>query len=125
MQRGLGERARLLATKLVGNQTDEAPVYLAVERALITGKQTLVLTRDADVEEQFKLLWLIDTHYREMLLADRYVLHAVRGHLEARPHHWREGRGGAMENYPATRREHDEGEAHEHRKKPRHPVLPL
>ena len=65
------------ATKLVGNQTDEAPVYLAVERALITGKQTLVLTRDADVEEQFKLLWLIDTHYREMLLADRYALHAA------------------------------------------------
>ena len=74
LQRGLGERARLLATKPAGNQTDEGLVYLAVEHALITGKQTLVLTRDADVEEQFfKLLWLIDTHYREMLLADRYI----------------------------------------------------
>jgi hypothetical protein len=74
VQRRFGERGRLLATKPVGNQTDEALVYLAVEHALTTGKQTLILTRDADVEEQFfKLLWLIDTHYRAMLLADRYV----------------------------------------------------
>jgi hypothetical protein len=53
--------------------TDEALVYLAAENAVTTGKQTIVLTRDADVEEQFlKLLWLIDTHYRGLLLADRY-----------------------------------------------------
>jgi hypothetical protein len=74
IQQHLGQRERLIATKAAGNYTDEALVYLAVEHALTTGKQTLVLTRDADVEEQFfKLLWLIDTHYRGMLLADRYV----------------------------------------------------
>ena len=74
VQRRLGERGRLLATKPVGNYTDEALVYLAIEHALTTGRQTLIMTRDADVEEQFfKLVWLIDTHYRAMLLADRYV----------------------------------------------------
>ncbi len=70
VQRRLGERGRLLATKPVGNYTDEALVYLAIEHALTTGRQTLIMTRDADVEEQFfKLVWLIDTHYRAMLLA--------------------------------------------------------
>lgn len=74
LQQHLGPRERLIATKGPGNFTDEALVFLAVEHALTTGKQTLVLTRDADVEEQFfKLLWLIETHYRAMLLADRYV----------------------------------------------------
>jgi hypothetical protein len=74
VQRKFGERGRLLATKPAGAQTDEALVYLAVEHAITTGRQTLILTRDADVEEQFfKLLWLIDSHYRAMLLADDYV----------------------------------------------------
>jgi hypothetical protein len=74
IQKHLGQRGRLLATKPAGNYTDEALVYLAVEHALTSGRQTLILTRDADVEEQFfKLLWLIETHYRGMLLADRYV----------------------------------------------------
>lgn len=53
VQQHLGQRGRLIATKHSGNFTDEALVYLAVEHALTTGKQTLVLTRDADVEEQF------------------------------------------------------------------------
>lgn len=74
IQRHLGTRSRLLATKSQGNQTDEELVFQAVEHALTTGRQTLVLTKDADVEEQFfKLLWLIETQYRGMLLADRYV----------------------------------------------------
>ena len=74
LQKHIGERGRLIATKAGGSGTDEALVYLAVEHAITTGKQTLVLTRDADVEEQFfKLLWLIETHYRGMLLADRFV----------------------------------------------------
>jgi len=73
IQQHLGQRS-VDRDEAAGNYTDEALVYLAVEHALTTGKQTLVLTRDADVEEQFfKLLWLIDTHYRGMLLADRYV----------------------------------------------------
>ena len=74
VQRRFGERGRLIATKPAGFQTDETLVYLAIEHALSTGKQTLILTRDADVEEKFyKLIWLIDTHYRGMLLADDYV----------------------------------------------------
>jgi hypothetical protein len=74
VQQRLGQRGRLLATKPSVNRTDEVLVFLAVQHALTTGRPTLVLTRDADVEEQlFKLLWLIDTHYRGMLLADRYV----------------------------------------------------
>jgi hypothetical protein len=74
LQRNFGERGRLIGTKPIGRATDEALVYLAVEHAITTGKQTLVLTRDADVEDQFfKLLWLVDTHYRGMLLATRYA----------------------------------------------------
>jgi hypothetical protein len=73
VQKYFGARGLLLAKKAPGMMTDEALVYLAAENAVTTGKQTIVLTRDADVEEQFlKLLWLIDTHYRGLLLADRY-----------------------------------------------------
>ena len=47
---------------------------LVCARARRTGRQTLILTEDADVEEQlFKLLWLIETHYRGMVLADKYA----------------------------------------------------
>lgn len=76
IQKHVGQRQRLLATKAPGNFTDEALVYLAVEHALTTGKQTLIFTRDADVEEQFlKMTWLVNTHYRGMLLADYYIEH--------------------------------------------------
>ena len=78
VQRGLGSRGRLLATKAPGLFTDEALVYLAVEHALSTGRETIVLTSDADVEEQFfKLLWLINTHYRGHLLANQFVGHEL------------------------------------------------
>jgi len=75
-QKDLGPRGFLLAAKGASEvPTDESLVYLAAEHALRTGRPTVILTGDADVEEQFfKLLWLIDTHYRAMLLADRYVL---------------------------------------------------
>jgi hypothetical protein len=74
LQRELGPRALLLATKDPGMYTDEALVYLAVEHALKTGVETVVLTSDADVEEQFfKLLWLLNTHYRGFLLAKRFA----------------------------------------------------
>ena len=78
VQRDLGSRGRLLATKAPGFFTDEALVYLAVEHALSTGRETIVLTCDADVEEQFfKLLWLINTHYRGHLLANQFVGHEL------------------------------------------------
>lgn len=74
VQKNLGERGRLLAAKPSQALTDEALVYLAVIHAIRTGRQTMILTRDADVEEQFfKLLWLIETHYRGMLLAEVYA----------------------------------------------------
>ena len=74
LQKNLGERGYLIARKDGGTLTDEALVVLAVEHALSTGRETIVLTKDADVQEQFfKLLWLIETHYRGMLLADRLV----------------------------------------------------
>jgi len=74
VQKNLGQRGLLLATKAPGLLTDEVLVYLAARHAITTGTLTIVLTRDADIEEQFfKLLWLIETHYRGMLLADQYV----------------------------------------------------
>ncbi len=74
IQQSFGDRGRLIGGKEAGLLTDEALVYLAVRHAVTTGRQTLVLTRDADVEEQFfKLLWLVLTHYMGMLLAEHYV----------------------------------------------------
>ena len=75
VQSGLGERGMLLGLKPSSpHATDEILVYLAVEFALGRGRPTVILTRDADVEDQFyKLLWLIDTHYRGMLLAAAYA----------------------------------------------------
>lgn len=37
--------------------TDESLVYFAAEHALRTGQQTVVLTKDQDVMEQFYKLW--------------------------------------------------------------------
>lgn len=75
VQRTFGSRGLLLAKKPGSSlRTDEALVYLAVEYALSTGRETKILTRDADVFEQFyKLIWLIDTHYRGYLLARHYL----------------------------------------------------
>jgi hypothetical protein len=75
IQKQLGVRGQVLARKGPGAlPTDEALVYLAVHHALTTGRPTQILTADGDVEEQFvKLLWLINTHYRGMLIAERYA----------------------------------------------------
>jgi hypothetical protein len=52
---------------------DEQLVTMAVLHALITGHETSIFTRDHDIMEQFyKLIQLMDTHYRSMLLAERY-----------------------------------------------------
>ena len=53
---------------------DEELVVFAFFYAVCFGEEVLILTRDADVQEQFyKMQWLLDTHYRSMLLADRYA----------------------------------------------------
>jgi hypothetical protein len=75
IHRDLGQRGYMLARKGPGAlPTDEQLVCLATTHAIRSGQRTVILTGDADVEEQFfKLLWLMDTHYRGMLLAKRYV----------------------------------------------------
>jgi hypothetical protein len=53
---------------------DEQMVTMAVLHALMTGRETTILTRDHDLMDQFyKLVFLIDTHYRSMLFAAKYA----------------------------------------------------
>jgi hypothetical protein len=75
----LGPRGFLLAekgAKSVGSPnrfTDEALVFSAVADAIRSGRPTILLTKDQDVQEQFyKLIWLLDTQYRGLRLADAY-----------------------------------------------------
>lgn len=74
----LGLRGQLLAMKGASGASghrynDEVLVMLALMFAVSAGNETAILTRDEDVLEQFyKGLWLVDTHYRSMLLADLY-----------------------------------------------------
>lgn len=50
--------------------TDEELVVWAVLFAVLTGHETVILTRDRDVLEQFyKMVYLLDTHYRSCLIA--------------------------------------------------------
>ncbi len=73
--RVLGPRGYLLARKgeessASAFSTDERLVYAAVSAGLRSGRPIYLLTKDEDFQEQFyKLLWLIDTQYRGMLLA--------------------------------------------------------
>jgi hypothetical protein len=54
--------------------TDEMLVFTAVAAGLRSGRPTYILTKDEDVQEQFyKLIWLLDTHYRGMLLANAFA----------------------------------------------------
>jgi hypothetical protein len=77
---GYGPRGYLLAkkgeeTKAPENfLTDEKLVYTAVASALRSGDPVHILTKDEDIQEQFyKLIWLLDTHYRGMLIAKAYA----------------------------------------------------
>jgi len=80
LHEGLGPRGYLLAKKGAEAKnpenllTDETLVYLAMKTGIETGREVIILSRDEDVLEQFyKLQWLLDTHYRAMLLADGYA----------------------------------------------------
>lgn len=45
-----------------------------MKHGIETGREVVILSKDEDVLEQFyKLQWLLDTHYRAMLLADAYA----------------------------------------------------
>lgn len=97
-QRAVGERGFLLAKKGAGEQAagalsfaDEELVYTAVASALRTGRQTTILTKDEDLLEQFyRLIYLLDTHYRSMLVAQLYKHHfsTFRSHPMPRSGQW-------------------------------------
>lgn len=76
LQQELGNRAVKLEKKSTANDdfADESLVFAAVEHALRTGQQVIILTSDWDIEEQFfKMMWLLETHHRSMLLGDMYA----------------------------------------------------
>lgn len=75
-----GVRGQLMARKGMQNTiphhifNDEAFVMLAIFSALTSNQETVIVTRDEDVFEQFyKALWFLDTHYRSMLMAEIYA----------------------------------------------------
>ncbi len=74
VQRDFGERGFMLCKKPPSPMfTDEVLVYLAIKHAIQTGRQTMILTGDYDVEEQFlKAIELITIHYFAMLVAREY-----------------------------------------------------
>lgn len=52
---------------------DEEMVVYAFMHALFFGKETVILSGDPDIEDQvYKMQWLLDTHYRSMLFAERW-----------------------------------------------------
>ncbi len=54
--------------------TDEHLVVMSVLTAILSGREVFIVTRDADVFDQYhKILCLIKEHYRAMLVADRYA----------------------------------------------------
>lgn len=90
LNNNLGPRGYMLAKKGAEAEgspnlcTDETLVYLAMKTAIQTGREVIILSKDEDVLEQFyKLQWLLDTHYRGMLLADLFARDP--GRFVARP----------------------------------------
>lgn len=86
----IGPRGYLLAKKGKETEgspnfhTDETLVYLAMKTGIETGREVVILSKDEDLVEQFyKLQWLLDTHYRGMLLADAIASDPTR--FPARP----------------------------------------
>lgn len=82
VQRAVGERGFLFAKKGAAERAkkgtlsfaDEELVYTSVADALRSGRQTIILTKDEDLLDQFyRLVYLIDSNYRSMLIARRYV----------------------------------------------------
>jgi hypothetical protein len=76
-----GERTQRLGRELpkeAGQEisfNDEAFVITALQWSLLTGREIAIITRDEGVLEQFyKAVWLIDTHYRSMLLARQHSI---------------------------------------------------
>jgi len=79
VQRAARDRGIVIAKKGFDEITtpnflaDEELVVTAFFHAILTGRETVVLTRDEDVYEQFfKMIFLIDTHYRCLNIARAY-----------------------------------------------------
>jgi hypothetical protein len=55
------------------NLNDETMIILAIEGSLFSGREFSIFTRDEGLFEQFyKTVWLLDTHYRGLLLGKCY-----------------------------------------------------
>lgn len=80
VQKAVGERGFMFAKKggidsarRKRSFADEEVVYTAVAHAIRTGRQAVILTKDEDLLDQFyRLIYLLDTHYRSMLIAGVY-----------------------------------------------------
>jgi hypothetical protein len=80
IQSRVGDRGTVLAKKGLAEyakpnlSADEDLVVTAVAYAITTGHETSILTRDRDPLEQFrKFIYLVDTHYRSLLIAESFV----------------------------------------------------
>jgi hypothetical protein len=80
IRRCFGERGYQRAKKgreTLGSATfaaDEQLVLYAFLHALLFGTETVILSGDKDIEDQFyKMQWLLDTHYRSMLFAEKWA----------------------------------------------------
>jgi hypothetical protein len=83
VQGRFGPRGLLIAKKGLeaaespNKLTDEQLVVMAVLTAIMSGSEVFIVTRDADVLEQyFKVLCHMKEHYRAMLVADLYAANA-------------------------------------------------
>ncbi len=79
LQKYFGSRGLLLARKGLdgigspNKLTDESLVVIAVLTAILDGTEVFIVTRDADVLEQYvKLVSLMKEHYRAMRVAEQY-----------------------------------------------------
>jgi hypothetical protein len=80
LQSHLGERGYLLAKKGLEAQnspnklTDERLVVTSMLTAIMTGRETVIMTRDPDVLEQYmKICTLMKEHYRATLTSELYA----------------------------------------------------
>ncbi len=87
----IGERGWRFMQKVIEsekpiNANDEKTLVNAVFHSILFGDDVVILTRDTDLLEQFyKLVYLIDTHYHSMKLAEIYQQNPGGYELEALP----------------------------------------
>lgn len=81
-QKFAGARGWRIASKVLRDRhkpsvlvpVDEGIVVSALFHSIVYGEPSILLTRDNDVFEQWcKCIYLIDTHYQAMLLAEKYA----------------------------------------------------